>query len=421
MLIPSRYARLWFCWLLAGSLALIWAPRLQGQPSSKSPSVAEVFAAVPFDQWAREPAATPIPWKVHLHSYGLSVHQRLVAGIALVIEGRELVKRVQDGRLLALVRVTDGHGREYHDFGAIDIREVKPENRKNVWVSTWDAFALPGDYRVELALYDKASREHNFMKSRLHVAGLKKDPLPDAWKGLPDWEFWAPITEQRDAIYRPDIETDLHLAVRTHREIQVELLADLTPSDLFHGSNRFYTHYLSVALPLLKELSEMELAHGSLTVAALDLRQRRVTFEQDHVTRLDWERLRPVVSVENGPGTINVKKLQQKQENPDFLRDELLRRLGHGDGPAAPIKVFIVLGSPMDFYAFHPLPPIEPAQAEKCVVYYLQYELYGPYATGALGRVRKMLDPIPIHAIKVRSPESIRKALARIVEEVGEL
>jgi prophage tail gpP-like protein len=75
----------------------------------------------------------------------------------------------------------------------------------------------------------------------------------------------------------------------------------------------------------------------------------------------------------------------------------------------------------MDFYAFHRFPPIDPAQAENCVVYYLQYEVYGPYATGALGNVKKMLKPLPIHTIQVRTAESVRQALEKITREVGEM
>ena len=75
----------------------------------------------------------------------------------------------------------------------------------------------------------------------------------------------------------------------------------------------------------------------------------------------------------------------------------------------------------MDFYAFHHFPPIDAAQAENCVVYYLQYQLYGSYATGAMDKVRKMLKPVTIHTMKVRSAESIREALKRIVAEVGQI
>ena len=75
----------------------------------------------------------------------------------------------------------------------------------------------------------------------------------------------------------------------------------------------------------------------------------------------------------------------------------------------------------MDFYAFHHFPPVDPALAENCVVYYLQFETYGGYLNGALGKIRRMLKPIAIQTIKVRSAESVRHALATIVREADRL
>ncbi|HZI56649.1 MAG TPA: hypothetical protein VFF39_07725, partial [Verrucomicrobiae bacterium] len=68
------------------------------------------------------------------------------------------------------------------------------------------------------------------------------------------------------------------------------------------------------------------------------------------------------------------------------------------------------------------LPHMPAGAEEKCVVYYLQFELLNTqYANGAVGNVRNMLKPLTVHAIKVRSAESIRHALARILEEVGSM
>ncbi len=409
-----------------GKLFLLACCLILSKTSSRAQEIttASLFADSAFNRWATEAPVAQIPWKVRVISAGLSLHQRLVAHLELEIKGRELVKRAEDGRLIALVRVTDAAGRQFRNFGVIDLKEIKPETRKHTWVSMWEAFVLPGEYNVAIALYDKASGEHDFQQSTLHVSVLKNDPLPEAWQGLPAWEFWAPITDERDAIFHSDIEGRLHLPVRTQRPVQLEILADLTPSDLFHGSTRFYTRYLSVMLPLMKSLSQIAPSDGSMRLAALDLRRRAVTFEQDGTQPLDWARLKKVIAPENGPGMIDVKGLEQKQETPDFLRDELLRRLRAarqgGSGPA-PLHVFVVLGSPMDFYAFHHFPPIDPEQAENCVIYYLQFETYAGYADGALGKVRTMLKPLPIRTIKVRSPESVRHALARILEEVSRM
>src|SRR6185437_20227 len=151
----------------------------------------------------------------------------------------------------------------------------------------------------------------------------------------------------------------------TKNPVQVDVLADLTPSDLFDGSARFYSRFLSVALPLVKDLSDIQVTNGTLNVSALDLRQRRVTFEQDKVKSLNWAVLKSAVAPEDGPGMIDVRGLEVKQERPDFLRDEILRRLNPegedgsrpepasatSEKPATPFHVFIVVGSPMDFYA----------------------------------------------------------------------
>lgn len=390
---------------------------------AEEPTAASLFAESGFDRWAEQGPIQQIPFKLHTLSHGLSLHQRIVAHVEVEIAGRELVERANHGQLVALVRVTDQQGHDARDFGIIELKEAKPELRKQTWTSTWEAFALPGEYRITVALYDKVSGEHSLQETRLRVQGLKNDPLPQMWDGIPAWEFWAPLTDLQDEIYRSDVDTPLHLAIRNKQRLKVEVLADLTPSDLFHGSSRFYERYLSVALPLMKALSQLEVENGSIDVEAVDLRQRRVTFQQTAVKKLDWPAMKKVLAPENGPSAVDAKSLGEKHQSPDFLRDELLallRQPGKEDSAGTPaFKLFIVLGSPMDFYAFHHFPAIDAAQAENCVVYYLQFETYGGYADGALSKVKDMLKPLPIHTIKVRSADSVRHALSRIVNEAS--
>lgn len=418
----ERVRRLAFvCFLVAAVAQSLMAQRAAGAAQP----VEEVFQTGQFARWMSQGQHQDIRWKVTAFSHGLSIHQRMVAHLEIELPGAELVKRESHGMLVAMVQVDDDAGHHHRDFGFIDLKEAAPELHKQTWTSTWEAFAVPGQYTVNVALYDKVSGEHNFTRTSLRVDRLKNDALPELWSGLPRWEFWAPLKELRDNLYRPDIESRLPLNLNTRHRIQVEVLADLTPSDLFRGSARFYSRFLSVALPLVKDLSDIHPTNGSIDVATIDLRQNKVTFEQDDVRdQLNWARLKDVVAPENGPGMINVQGLQQKHDTPDFLRDEVLRRLserGSEQGREQPFRVFIVVGSPMDFYAFHHFPQIDEGQAANCVVYYLQYEIYGPYATGALGNVRKMLKPLTIHTIKVRTPESVRQALQRIMREAGQM
>ena len=411
--------------------ALTLVPWLLAQESSRQePSVEDVFQGAHFDQWAHAGPRQDVHWTVRALSRGLSVHQRMVAHLEIVISGSELAKRAKDGRLVTLVQVEDESGQQSRDYGFIDLKGATADMRKQDVVVTWDAFAMPGRYEVTFALYDGPSGERNLARASLLVPALKDDPFREIWQGLPNWEFWAPLTEPPDSVYRPDIEDRLHLKLATKSPVQIVVLADLTPSDEFSGSSQLYSYFLSLALPLVKDLSQIEVANGSLSVVAVDLRKRKVTFEQDHVQTLDWARLKTVLGPDNGLGTVAVKSLQQKAA-PDFLREELLRRLPAipdgkatslgpraSSGSAQPFRVFILVGSSMSSYAFPRFPPIPAAQAENCVVYYLPYDL--PWTTGASGEVQKMLAPLAVRTFKVRSADSVRQALRTILDELGQ-
>ena len=166
----------------------------------------------------------------------------------------------------------------------LELQSLKPELAKSDVVFSWGAYALPGDYKVAVALYDKKSGEHDFAENTFHVDRLKNDPLPEAWKDEPSFEYWDPLTDNIDAMFRPDVEGRLHMPVSSTKPLHVEVLADLTPSDYFHGSYDFYHVYLGGALPLFKAFSQLSLANGSLQVAALDLVKKQVTFAQDDLS-----------------------------------------------------------------------------------------------------------------------------------------
>ena len=82
--------------------------------------------------------------------------------------------------------------------------------------------------------------------------------------------------------------------------------------------------------------------------------------------------------------------------------------------------MFILIGSPMDLYAFPKLPEIETREEQDCVLYYLQLEfLQRQGITGGAGNVEKMLKPLKIRSFEVRSADDVRRALAKILEELG--
>ncbi|HEX3584931.1 MAG TPA: hypothetical protein VH024_03005, partial [Candidatus Angelobacter sp.] len=141
----------------------------------------------------------------------------------------------------------------------------------------------------------------------------------------------------------------------------------------------------------------------------------------------DWQSLRKALSTDNGPGTVSVKSLQNRRQSPVYLREEIVRRLKAADGPAGkpgekPLHVIILIGTPMDFYVFPKLPEIEIGNEEDCVIYYLQYEFLERHGiTGAIGNVEKMLKPLKMRSFEVRSADDVRRALAKMMEELSRL
>jgi hypothetical protein len=398
---------------------------LQGQDISTH----ALFMAAPFDQWQTEGPRLQVPWKVRLLPVRLSMHQRLEAAIEVQIPEAELAKRRGDGPLVLLVQLTDPAGRRYRHSGLFDLENIAGKATKKDIPFYWIAFVLPGEYEVAVALYDKVSGEHNFHRSRLQVDPLPGDPLPNAWRGLPSVEFWTPLSDRLDSLYRTEVEGGLSLPLRTRRPLHLEVLADLTPSEMFQGDGGAYERYLSGVVPMLKTFSQISVSYGSLTLAALNLEQRRVTAEEPNLSKLEWGPLKKTLVPEKGPGVVTVSRLMQPNHNPAYLRDELVRRIDAApDAPSPagdPLLVFVVIGGPMDSYSFPDLPPVALSRETPCVIFYVQYDYQGAVesrkSAGAAKNIEKMLHPLRVQTLTVRSAESVREALGKILERVGQM
>ncbi|MGZ4844504.1 MAG: hypothetical protein ACXV8X_14870 [Candidatus Angelobacter sp.] len=393
---------------------------------AQEPTTDSVFADAPFDKWAAQGPRQEVPWQVHMSADRLSFHQRLIATIQVQVPGPELLKRSHDEHLTLLVEVRNGQGVSSRNFGLLELDNLKPEMKRSDIEFSWQAFAVPGQYEVSVALWDKKTGEHNFMRRLFHVEAYKNDPLPEMWRGLDTFEFWSTKRDGPEFLFHSDIEGRPNLPLATHRPIQMEVLLDMTPSaDVFRGSYVNYNIYLGAALPMFKLFNQIALSNGSRSAAALDLVQRHVVFEQNDGKDLEWAALRKVLLPGKGPGMVSVKDLQNRKQSPIYLREEIERRLKTSSGQAAtqgekPLHVFIVIGSPMDPYVFPPLPWVETGNDEDCVTYYLQFEfLRRERSMSAIGSVEKMLKPLKIRSFEVKSPDDLRRALARVMEELG--
>src|SRR5689334_15102012 len=289
-------------------------------PSAEEPTTESVFADSPFDKWLAERPHQEVPWQVRMSADRLSFHQRLIANIQVQISGPELLKRSHDERIVLLVQVINGQGVSFRDYGLLELDKLKPEVKGSDVEFAWQAFALPGQYELSVALWDKKSGEHNFLRRLFHVDAYRNDPLPEMWRGLDAFEFWGTKRDGPDYMFHADIEGRPNLALATRRPIEMEVLLDMTPSaEVFRGNYGYYNHYLGAALPTFKVLNQINLKNGSRLAAALDLVQRHIVFEQTDGKDLDWTVLRKTLSPDSGPGTVSVNNLKNRQQSPVYL------------------------------------------------------------------------------------------------------
>lgn len=397
-------------------------------PQSSTKAEPDPFEQLPFQQWIAQGKVEQLPWKTSAFVIGLTSHQRIVARFIMQVKAKPVRQRndsAGNGHVVGLLQLTDSTGKTYRRYGKVDVGEVNVELNDNDLVDYWDAFVLPGIYTVDFALYHSATGEHSFIERKLSVPPLKKDPLPEAWRDLPAVEFVDPAKPpDKETFFHPGIKGKLYLPLATRIPVELEVLFDLTPSELFHGSQSRFNRYLIGAVPTFKVFSQIAVRNGSLGMALVDLLGQQVTFEQKNVTALDWIQLKKALDI-TAPATINVRTLELRHPTPVFLRDELSRRINSEEARAdgsKPVQVFVIFSSSLDDYSFKDLEQKPLPENCTCRVYYLEYDFSRMnFEFSDTGNVEKMLKPLKTKSFRIHSPDDMRRALAVILEEISQM
>jgi hypothetical protein len=405
-----------------------------------------VFATVPFERWLTEGEPTHLRWSVHVGGAELSNHQRLQTRVEVQLDGNELVSRRGHGELVVMIQFEDGAKRLYQTHGALDLQDVKDEAGKSNIQYLQDAFVLPGDYRVGVALVDAKTHEHWAALKMLHVSPLRNDPLPGAWKDLPAVELLR-SAEPPDSWYLPYVGSRLQLPAPARHPVRVEVLMNASPSGPSRGLNTGTANGRNLAnlVPALKVFSQMDVAGGSLHITLLDISKRRVIFEQDAVRQLDWTRLRDALT-QADPNKIDVKSLEHREQNASYFMHQVRERLG-ASGANEPLHVLIVLAAPMTLDSGDKSRVIIDSETKpQGSLYFVRYHLpperaplgYEPMSrmgrrgypanipppTGpaeAFDSLQGVLKPLQPRLFDVYSPDQFRKALGSLLDEIARL
>lgn len=419
-------------------------------------SIPLAYSQVPFDQWLTEPEQKGLHWNIHVDDPQLSNHQRLVSRIEVNVDGGELFKRrAEGGEFVLLMQISDETNHKWRTHESVDLTHL-PASVKNSDATYYrNFFVLPGDYEVVVAAYDIATSEHFLTRRKFHVAALRNDPLPDAWKGLPSIEF-VTLSGGPENWYLPFVRSRVKVAAAPSRPAHIDVMLNLSPPDSQAGSARVRNRNLAALLPSFKVLAQMEHGNTTLNAAVLNLSRQQVVFRQDSVRRLDWPRLMSSIN-EDKPGIIDVKSLENRHSSPQFFATEVMRRLnpelnpepvvvGESGAAPAPPHAVIVLTSPVTFEDGADLHPIDAAVPADSKLFYLRYQpsptiqltttkrppiarrspggffLPPRSAPGPiLDQLASVLKPADPRVYDVSTPEQFRKALAAVLAEIDKM
>ena len=399
---------------LRAALLVVVAGAGLAQEGSLDPA----FAGIPFDQWVTANEQPRIRWSTRILPAELSDAQRLRERVEIQVDGEELAKRRGRGQLLMLVQFQDGQGRVYQTHKTLDLQEVSESAGKVNFIYSQDAFVLPGDYRVSLAVLDRDSGDHSAVQKTLHVNPLKNDPLPAAWRNLPPVELLGET---------PDETKRLSLPLETKRPVRVELVVN--------PSNQ------TEVVPALKVLSQIEIPNGALNVVLLDLARQKMVFEQKVAGDLDWTAVEKAIKAAD-PKVIDVHSLEKRGHSAQFFARQVANRM-----EGEPVCVGIVLTAPVAFESGENLHPVELGAKPAGKLYYIRYHAplprpefrpmpeeprFGrrplppalPRATPPrepIDELQRTVKPLDPKVFDVYDPEQFRKALGTILEETSKL
>ena len=405
------------------------------QPSGQRGALDPAFEKIPFDQWLGERDQAGFRWTVGVPRAELSFHQRLMTGVEIRLDGRDLETRRGDGKLVFFVQISDGDGTRYQDHASIELSKLDENINSASLEYSQRAFFLPGDYRLAVAILDTGTGEHSTRQAQFRVAPPAHDMLPDAWRELPPVEF-IHNEESPDSWYLPDIHGRLQWAVSVNSPARVNVILNVAPSAPAPGSRRSHSGDLAALLPTLKAISQTGSASLSEHVELLDLARRRAVFHQDEVHDLDWPRLKAALGEAN-TASIDVHSLSERHHDARFFVSQVRKLLRASEEPC----VLVVLTKPVAFESGEDLEPVSLESLPACRVIYIRYRApmqrdtapmvrpmggrgRGPRMGGPTTRNRPPQDvvdqleatlkPLRPKVFDVETPEQMTRALAEI-------
>jgi hypothetical protein len=411
-------------WRLLGAIQAIGllAASLPGWAQTGGDNLHPGLDAVPFEAWAAAGEQQQIRWGVRISRPALRYDQRQQVVIDVAVPLRTLRQQSAQRELYLLVKVADAQG---NWLPGASYRKITLDGSQRLGARSLTArvpvLLQPGAYDLGILLYERQLGQHNFTRRRVQVPELRNDPLPQLAVGLPPMEFLPPP----DAVRRP---VRAPLPLESERPLHLEVVAHIGLSPQYAGSPQAHRANLENVLQVLHVLTRLRPRDGAVSLTVVDVAGMRQVFSHPDARRLDWQELADAMGQFN-PMIVDARSLERRGQMAIHFRDQMAQLLSrplpqppshHPGGDAAPrrpLRVLVVVGSPMVLPPRTPVPQLELAASCGCRVYLLQPKLQRSNLWDDLGKVFRPLRP---RTFKFDQPRQFRQALAAMMKELQE-
>jgi hypothetical protein len=368
---------------------------------------------IPFEEWLSEDESTQIPWRVQTGRAQLRYDQRYEILQTATIQGNELRWASGAHELVYVVGVSRPDGSQV--IPPISGKQKFDVSEGQTFQARFSdcLFVQPGEYVVWSIVLDPETGRRNVSKNRVRASEFSSEFVPQLNSRLPTAEFPKVAGGRRAALeLRPG---PLYLPIANKMPVELELISIKTPADQWGERADIVRGTDNRVLAAMGVLTQARLATGSISVATLDLENRRASFQQSDVQELDWEKLAAALTPNEQTHKVSLPMLESTRQRSAFLRGYLQERL---EKPGQALRVFVLISGSVVFERGSDVSAVKAPPKCNCRVYHLRLRAARDDVFDDLQKITRPLRPT---RFDVMSAEEFRKTVGRIAQDLESL
>ncbi len=392
-----------------------------------------------MEKWLNGPNRRDMPWRVWVSQPMLTFQQRYLVVVGGSIDISAFRKEaVRDVTVQIKVADSKGTWLPGEDSTAYQVPVTIPESIIAIRFSS-AVYALPGNYRVAVVLFDKARKVVNVSHNKLHVPTTNGNALSDLVRDLPVIEFPmrlpgmnkdGPPMKDRGFSLAQGVE---HLPIPDTRPLLVDILLDfsepdaidlpyyMSPIDKGRISQSAYYRNLKLMLQMGSVLSHLQPANGCVRVSAMDMSRMRVIVDRLEAAGLNWGKIEDSLyeaDLDHIDLATMANQLKRSTFASHFLEQVANDPGGCNAGNEPHDHVVVLVSQHLQYPAHTPIDPIQPEACPHCRFVYFRLT---PFNFEPIDPYRDILRPIHPRSFNFSSPEGFRKALSELTVELSGL